>query len=711
MPFHLRGLSSRIYFAFLIAGAIPVLVAGLVGIHFSIKALRTETVNHLEHEVAGRADAIGRFIEQLTSEVSYLSGSSPLRELADLTVQHSGQLSRDARRRMERDFAAFAQAYPYIYQVRYLDARGQEVVRVDRLKDRLILVAEDDLQNKADRYYFAEAMRLPPGRMYVSPLDLNVERGQVETPERPVIRFATPVADSAGVTRGLFIINIHAELFISQLQQMVDAYGGTAYLFDKEGFYLARSAMAGEAEHFAMRPVKELAARLPGALLGRVLSGKRGTLELDDWIVAHSPVNMSTLAEHQRAALRGWTLAVGYPQQRFFAAVFNLYVLYGVLVVGLAAIAIVGFVLARRMLRPIELLRAETAEIARGNFSHRVEIKGRDEVADLGRSFNAMAERLDASYLALQERGEYLETEVAARTAALEQAQEERRVLDRQMFQREKMTTMGELAMGLAHEIGNPLAGMKAVVQTLLDEEETSPETRKYLARFENEVNRLAAFLRTFHGFAAPQDFSPVPCRLEDVLDDVLLWTRKEARGKGIAIDFHRCDVSSRNSPGRPKNFLAPSGGGSGVLAEPGAVPTPPLLADPNQLKQVLLNLVINAVHVMDKGGRIIIGQCVQECEAGRVRFCVEDDGPGIAPDVLPRIFEPFFTTRSEGSGLGLAVVKKIAEQHGAEILVHSEPGRGTRFEFVWPLAECADPSAACGCATDCMTRLEKPHG
>jgi len=128
----------------------------------------------------------------------------------------------------------------------------------------------------------------------------------------------------------------------------------------------------------------------------------------------------------------------------------------------------------------------------------------------------------------------------------------------------------------------------------------------------------------------------------------------------------------------------------------------------------VLLNLVINAVHVMVKGGRIVIGLCAQDCAnrgthaAGYARFCVEDDGPGIAPEVLPRIFEPFFTTRAEGSGLGLAVVKKIAEQHGAEILVYSEPGRGTRFEFIWPLAESVDPAAACACVTDCVTRLGK---
>jgi signal transduction histidine kinase len=77
------------------------------------------------------------------------------------------------------------------------------------------------------------------------------------------------------------------------------------------------------------------------------------------------------------------------------------------------------------------------------------------------------------------------------------------------------------------------------------------------------------------------------------------------------------------------------------------------------------------------------------------MRFCVSDTGPGIAPEVLPRIFDPFYTTRPDGSGLGLAVVKKIAVQHGADIHVHSEPGKGTRFELVWPIAPAAQGDTA----------------
>lgn len=165
-----------------------------------------------------------------------------------------------------------------------------------------------------------------------------------------------------------------------------------------------------------------------------------------------------------------------------------------------------------------------------------------------------------------------------------------RRELYLQMFQMEKMATMGELAMELAHEIGNPLAGINICWQ----------------------------------------DSASIP----------KLW------------------------------------------------------ADPYQLKQVLLNVMINAILMMQNGGNITIGICIagncqslipeNECY---VRFCIRDSGPGIAPNILPRIFNPFFTTRENGSGLGLAVVKKIIEQHNANIQVDSQLGQGTRFEFTWPVA------------------------
>lgn len=668
LPGGFKGLSSKIYIAFLVTAAVPVLVAGLVGIYFSLDALRKETLHHLEQEVTSRAEGMARFFDQLTSELLYLASSSLLSDVADNMSNSARPLPRETRQRLERDYAAFARAYPYIYQVRFVDAGGHEVVRVDRRDGRLHTVPEGELQDKSDRYYVHEGMAHEPGQVYVSPLDLNIERGQVETPERPVIRFATPIADRKGVKRGLLIINLHAAFMLGQIQEMAAGRGGVAYLFDRSGFYLSRSSDAAEPESFKMQSVEALTALMSRQLLTRIINREKGTEQLGEWIVAHAPVGIGqTLADRSDSSM-DWAIALSFPRKRMFEAVFNLYLLYGVLALTLVGTAAAGFLLSRHLLRPLEQLSAETEEIAKGNFSRRVEIRGADEIADLGTRFNSMARRLEQSYRALEDRKGELEKEVQIRTAALEREQQERRELDRQMFQVEKMTTMGEIAMGLAHEIGNPLAGMKAVTQMLLEEDLTGHQ-REYLGRILHEVNRLSEFLRTFHGFAAPQDFHPVACRLEQVLEDVMLWTRKEARSRGVTIDFSLCGAS-----------------------------VPALWADPNRLKQVLLNLVINAIHAMPEGGRIEIGMCAglghpEDLDGAvpKMRFCVRDTGVGIPPEVLPKVFDPFYTTRADGSGLGLAVVKKIALQHGADIRVESKPGQGTCFELIWPIAPGED--------------------
>lgn len=230
--------------------------------------------------------------------------------------------------------------------------------------------------------------------------------------------------------------------------------------------------------------------------------------------------------------------------------------------------------------------------------------------------------------------------------------QDERRQLDRQLFQIEKMATMGELAMGMAHEIGNPLAGMKAVVQSLRYESDIPAPAQEALRRLESEIDRLSDFLRSFHGFAAPTALNLQPVRLADTVDDVLFWTRKEARSQQVNVELD--------------------------LQED----LPALRADLPQLKQVLLNLVVNALHAMPVGGRLVIGAHVAD---GCARIEISDTGCGIPADVIARIFDPFFTTRSGGSGLGLAITAKIVREHGARIDVDSLPDEGARFVLWWP--------------------------
>lgn len=748
----LGGLSRRIYTAFLLAAVIPTALAGAFGAYLSQQALKNETLRNLNQEITVRAQGLGRFFEQLSSELLYLANSRDLVDVVATLQTKDAWLRQTATTRLERDYAALASLYPHIYQIRLINADGQELVRVDRKPQGVYVVPRHELQSKRDRYYFRDAMDVKLGQIYISPLDLNVEFGKIEKPERPVIRIATPVAGLNGSKTGVLIINLHADILLEQIQQMANARQGTAYLLDSRGHYVSRSA-GGEPGAFSMEPVEKLSSLFPISI-AKNLIGSGSSPNLDaGWIVAHAPIDYASqlIADNSKGK---WRIALVFPERQLFLAVVNLYLLYAVLFAALIVTAIGGYALSRQLLRPLEDLSKETDAIASGDFSRRISVIGTDEIAALGNKFNSMANRLQESSQAINAHRDRLEQEVRVQTRALEherasleaviehtadgilaispqgnvrllnpaairllggsstplgsrialfwppwpaiaadamsgplrcdvqlpgrvislaitptaagfivvardvsrerEIQDERRELDRQMFQMEKLTTLGELAMGLAHEIGNPLAGMKAVAQAMQYEEDIPPALIEALKRLEGEVDRLSSFLHSFHGFAAPQATLPAPCELDQILDDVLFWTRKDAKSRDISFELEGSDT------------------------------LPPLLADPHQLKQVFLNLLMNAVHAMPEGGKVTVRAAM---ENGRARIDVMDTGVGMAAEVLTRVFEPFFTTRREGTGLGLAIVRKIVEQHGGTIEASSTLWHGTCFSISWPLA------------------------
>ena len=647
-----RGLARRIYTAFLLVAVIPTAIAGIIGIYVSLHTLRTETLGHLQQEVVVRAQGVSRFFDQLSAELLYLAAAPAVEELRMATQKGDLHRVRAATARLENDYATLASTYPYIYQIRYLSAEGQELARVDKKDGKVDIIPRHRLQDKSDRYYFVDSMKRRPGELYVSPLDLNVEFGRIEKPERPVIRVATPIGTGSGRNEGLLIINLYADFLLDQIQQMAQVRAGTAYLFDRSGHYLVRTA--GSDNEFSMQPVEKLAERFGADTLRQILGAEDGTRSVADSIFAHAAIRFGKAYPAPEGSQ--WVIAVGFPERSLLLSIFNLYALYAILAISLLATAIGGYALSRHLMGPLEALSRESDAVAAGDFSRRVAIRGRDEIAALGEKFNAMAARIEQLVNSLAGHRDRLEQEVRARTAELEREQENRRELDRQMFQMDKMATIGELAMGVAHEIGNPLAGMKAVAQAAQYEEDLPPGILEALRRFEGEVDRLSDFLRTFHGFAAPTTLNLQAVALRECVEDVLFWTRKEAKSAGI-------DIETRI---------------------PGGLPM--LRADPAQLKQVLLNLVVNALHAMPGGGRLVIA-AVPAGES--VRIEVRDSGTGIAPEVLPQIFDPFFTTRQGGSGLGLAITAKIVREHGATIVVETQcdgAGHGTCITLNWPL-------------------------
>jgi PAS domain S-box-containing protein len=226
------------------------------------------------------------------------------------------------------------------------------------------------------------------------------------------------------------------------------------------------------------------------------------------------------------------------------------------------------------------------------------------------------------------------------------------KALTDQLIRADRLAAMGELTAGVAHEVRNPLGVIRASVQLLEDSRADEARIHEAAGVIKQEIDRLDRVIKALLDFGRPSKPTLVHADLNEVLDDVVLFTTRFASQSDVTIE-------SRLEPDLPR-----------------------VLGDPDQLKQVFLNLVTNAVQAMERtGGTIII-----ETHGDRdyVEVTVSDDGPGISERDLPKVFDPFFTKRAEGTGLGLTIVHRIIDEHDGHIEVESGPG-GTVFTVTLP--------------------------
>ncbi|HVJ90121.1 MAG TPA: ATP-binding protein [Labilithrix sp.] len=236
----------------------------------------------------------------------------------------------------------------------------------------------------------------------------------------------------------------------------------------------------------------------------------------------------------------------------------------------------------------------------------------------------------------------------------------ERRALERRAADAEALSAMGELAMNLAHEIRNPLNA--AVLQLHLltrnfDRLEADEATRNALKDrtriVGDEIGRLNRLLTEFLELARPRTIAREPVHIPRLVDEVLDLEEESGRGRGVTI--------VRDLPS------------DGCVA----------IGDREKLKQVILNLVVNAFEAMKQGGLLTVRV---RSSNERVIMTFEDNGPGIASDLLPNVFDPFFTTKEAGTGLGLSIVRKIIDQHGGDVEIVSDRGQGARIVVAIPI-------------------------
>jgi two-component system NtrC family sensor kinase len=244
----------------------------------------------------------------------------------------------------------------------------------------------------------------------------------------------------------------------------------------------------------------------------------------------------------------------------------------------------------------------------------------------------------------------------------LRNAYEELRATQDQLVRREKLSVIGTLSASIAHDIGNVITPISAIAEMAIMDQGADPELQ---ATVERQVHRLRALTRRLLSFSRPQEVEMLPADVNQIIHNTLELLNTEAR---------RAKVD---------------------LVEDLAPDLPPVLGDATQLDQVFVNLAINAIQAMeDRGGRLTIATA---CENSYVEVQFEDEGPGIPPDQIPHVFEPFYTTKGDqGTGLGLFSCRRIIEEdHGGELLVASELGKGTTFTVRLPIRGPSAPDPA----------------
>lgn len=260
----------------------------------------------------------------------------------------------------------------------------------------------------------------------------------------------------------------------------------------------------------------------------------------------------------------------------------------------------------------------------------------------------------------------FLGAELRARIAAhlrVKQMLDDRRAMDEHLMEREKLSTLGLLVSGVAHELNNPLGGIYGYSQLLL-EEETDPERLIALERIVGEVQRCNRIVADLLGFARRHTPERVLMDVSEVLTRTLAMRDRHLQARGLW----------------PRLCLDPG--------------LPTVFADEHQLQQVFLNIIINAEHALRERGTTlrITAECTSRRQSGSGEWLavrIFNDGPQIPPEAQARIFEPLFTTKDkdEGTGLGLAISLRIIRDHGGDIEVESDEG-GTTFTILLPASE-----------------------
>jgi signal transduction histidine kinase len=298
------------------------------------------------------------------------------------------------------------------------------------------------------------------------------------------------------------------------------------------------------------------------------------------------------------------------------------------------AVLVYSFIVGR-ITRPIRDLSRITRTVDVDDLGPAIQVDSRDEVGELGASYNSMIRRL----------------------------QENRRELERlhreELERTDRLATIGEMAAGIAHEVRNPLAGISGAIQVLVRVDDLGEEKREILEETLNQIDRLDKLVGDLLAYSRPSAPTLEPANLNEILEKSIFVLNLGSGKSEVRIDQHLDDR----------------------IAE---VP-----ADPEQVQQVFLNILLNAIQSIPGDGVVRVETApAQRDGRDEVVVRIRDNGVGMSPETMEKALQPFFTTKSRGTGLGLSIARQILENHRATLQVSSVQGEGTEFTISFPVGD-----------------------
>jgi two-component system NtrC family sensor kinase len=633
----------------MLAVIIPSLVLlALLNISSTGEILKANVTKGIKNLAAKSAQSLRELVQDSEATLLTVAGSPVVRNFLAAFEDGRATLPQTLVK-MEEAFLDFQTLDKTIQAIRFIDAQGNVLAKV---REGVIISRQGQylgrpglraVSSKKERDFFQEAMVLDQGQVSVS----NMERGWMEGEEKwcpAMVRFSTPVFFRNGGRAGVVTINVWGESAGATINRLISQAEGTAFLVERNlgnrernGIYIFHQDSTCEFGNQTGSNVT-IFKQYPPFITKAWMTGSEGVNihpETGD-IVAYqfySPYNRAD---------KGWVVVVEARRDFFMAPLATIkarIVWWAGLVLVLMVLA--SFFFSKSISRPIREVIDGTTLIGK-DLSHRITVRSQDEIGTLAQKINLMA-------------------------SSLEQHLAEKKRIANQICQSEKLASIGEMAAGLAHELNTPLSNVRALSSMAGKDLKNGKYTPESIANdlddIQEQTGICSEIISGLLSFARHQNPEKTYQDINELIESSLSLTRIQLAKKDIEVVFE-------------KNSHLPF-----------------LKIDGHQIKQVFVNILLNAVDALEDGGQLAISLSDTD---GKLFIRFVDKGHGIRPERLAKIFDPFFTTKEvgKGTGLGLSVSYGIMKSHGGTIEVDSSPGEGSVFTVILPMRdEENDPS------------------